>query len=125
MNAAGTLDGFVRDDSNTLLSFADTTAAVANGTNDSWALLLNGATKEASFWVSGVKQTAETLPSGKIIASNTPSSGFFGNTDGSVAASYQEWHTYVIQQTPDNIDDLVSSLHYRRYTPLQAHEVVA
>jgi hypothetical protein len=125
MNAGGTLDGFVRDGDNILLSLADTTAAVADGTNDSWALLLNGATKEAAFWVSGVKQTAETLPSGKIIASNTPASGFFGNTDGSVAASYQEWHTYVMQQTPDNIDDLVSSLHYRRYTPLQAHEVIA
>jgi len=125
MNPAGTLDGFVRDGNNALLSLADTTAAVANGTNDSWAFLLNGVTKQAAFWVSGVKQTGETMPSGEIIASNTPTSGFFGNTDGSVAAAYQEFHTYVIQRTPDNIDDLVSFLHFRKYCPLQAHEVTA
>jgi len=128
MGSNGTLDVLVRTSAASLLDTASTTQAIAGSGSESCAVLVDGSANRVDIWVNGVQQTSQTdtLPTdGDVIQSTTPASGFFGNTDGSIALSMQEFHSYVITRVPSDIDALVSSLHSRLYTPLQAHEVAA
>jgi hypothetical protein len=128
MASSGIVDVLIRTSSASLLDTDSTTNTIAGSGSETVALLIDGSAARVDFWVNGVKQSGQTavLPmDGDVIQSATPAAGWFGNTDGSIASSIQEFHSYVITQVPSNIDALVASLHSRLYMPLQAHEVAA
>lgn len=127
VGAGGNIDAFVRTSPETLVATSATTGALAGTVSETVALLLDGANQRIDVWINGDIQAGQTaaLPlDGNVIQETTPSAGYFGNTNGSLAASIQEFHSYVIKDVPSNIDDLVTSLHWRKYLPLQSSEVI-
>jgi len=101
-----------------------TTLAAAGGVSESFACLFDGRNKVCKAAVNGVVNPANgTLPEGRIITAATTQLGF-GDSGGAVGAAYQELQLYVITgELPANIDDLLTSLHFRPYVPLSATEL--